>query len=84
MREYHALRVNLTPADVDKLENNHNNLQKYIATLRDQLSEGRMAIATATIEGHDGKPVHPSVSGTVTGYVNGVLSKVKSDTYLTK
>ena len=82
MREYHALRVNLTPADVDKLENNHNNLQKYIATLRDQLSEGRMAIATATIEGHDGKPVHPSVSGTVTGYVNGVLSKVKSDTSL--
>ena len=81
MREYHALRVNLTPADVDKLENNHKNLQKYIATLRDQLSEGRMAIATATVEGH-GKPVHPSVSGTVTGYVNGVLSSVKSDTSL--
>jgi hypothetical protein len=81
MREYHALRVNLTPEDVDKLEANHHNLSKYISTLKDQLSEGRMAVATATVDGH-GEPVHPSLSGTVTGYVNGVLKTVKNDTSL--
>ena len=80
-REYHALRVNLFPSDVDKLESNHQNLTKYIATLKDQLSEGRMAVATATVEGH-GEPAHPSVSGTVTGYVKGVLETVKNDTSL--
>jgi len=83
MREYHALRVNLTPQDVDMLEDNHKNLTKYIATLKNQLSEGRMAVATATVEGH-GEPVHPSISGTVTGYVNGVLQTVKNDTSLDK
>ena len=48
VREYHALRVNLTPAHVDALEANHRNLSAYISTLRDQLSEGRLAVATAT------------------------------------
>ena len=83
MREYHALRVNLTPQDIDKLESNHQNLNKYIATLKDQLSEGRMAVATATLESH-GEPVHPSISGTVTSYVKGVLNTMKNDTSLNK
>ena len=30
MREYHVLRVNLTPAQVDQLESNHKDLKKHL------------------------------------------------------
>ncbi len=79
-REYHALRVNLTPKQVDELENNHRNLASYIGTLKDQLSEGRLAVATATVE--DSDVHHPSVAGTASRYVDTVLATVKRDTSL--
>ena len=82
VREYHALRVNLTPAQVESLEANHRNLSSYIGTLKDQLSEGRLAVATAHADGHGDQPLHPSVSGTVSKYVDGVLGKIKTDTSL--
>lgn len=80
VREYHALRVNLTPAQVDALESNHRNLSAYIGTLRDQLSEGRLAVATATSGSSNAdEPLHPSVSGTVSNYVAGVLRTIKTE-----
>ena len=50
MREYHTLRVNLTPAQVDQLESNHKDLRKHLSIMRDELSETSLALNTMVNE----------------------------------
>ena len=77
MREYHTLRVNLTPAQVDQLESNHKDLRKHLSIMRDELSETSLALNTMVNE-EDELP-DPLDEGTATKYIDGCLKAIKND-----
>ena len=77
MREYHHLRVNLTPAMVDQLENNHKNVKAHLSTMRAELSETSLALKTMVNE-EDELP-DPMSEGTATKYIDGCLKVLKYD-----
>ena len=77
MREYHTLRVNLTPAQVDQLESNHKDLRKHLSIMRDELSETSLALNTMVNE-EDELP-NPLDEGTATKYIDGCLKAIKND-----
>ena len=77
MREYHHLRVNLTPAMVDQLENNHKNVKAHLSTMRAELSETSLALKTMVNE-EDELP-DPILEGTATKYIDGCLQVLKND-----
>ena len=71
MREYHTLRVNLTPAQVDQLESNHKDLKRHLSIMRDELSETSLALNTMVDE-EDELP-NPLEEGTATKYIEGCV-----------